>query len=222
MNKQLIEQAIDALHEMLTQFTKSPSSLADTNARCKAHETIAALRAERDRVAEPTHYVDAMGIVYTAKRAKFIGMALDSMTALSAYPPAQPESVRHDILEKLTYHRHERNDLTLDNCLTYLQTSGWHKVSGRTERQMVLQLTELLASQSAAQPVIDLEALNKDLIDYRDQITRLRGAIGVMAKLLDASLEVLETLDPESEEEAGNLRVLRQQIRAAIDPMVVL
>jgi hypothetical protein len=155
MNKQQIAQALDALIELEKHYgaTTGIKHVGGTSA-------IAALRSERDSVAEPTHYVDAMGIVYTAKRAKFIGMALDSMTALSTHP--------------------------------------------------------------LAQPVIDLEALNKDLIDYRDQITRLRGAIGVMAKLLDASLEVLETLDPESEEEAGNLRVLRQQIRAAIDPMVVL
>jgi hypothetical protein len=217
MNKQQIAQALDALIELEKHYgaTTGIKHVGGTSA-------IAALRSERDSVAEPTHYVDAMGIVYTAKRAKFIGMALDSMTALSTHPLAQPvidlEALNKDLID----YRDQITRLPLDNCLTYLQTSGWHKVSGRTERQMVLQLTELLASQSAAQPVIDLEALNKDLIDYRDQITRLRGAIGVMAKLLDASLEVLETLDPESEEEAGNLRVLRQQIRAAIDPMVVL
>lgn len=66
--------------------------------------------------------------------------------------PAQTESVRPDVLEKLTYHKLERNDLTLENCLTYLQTGGWHKVLGRTDRQMVLQITELLAAAPAPQP----------------------------------------------------------------------
>lgn len=46
------------------------------------------------------------------------------------------EPVRPDVLEKLSYHCHERDDLTLDDCLTYLQTNGWYKVMGRTERQM--------------------------------------------------------------------------------------
>lgn len=66
----------------------------------------------------------------------------------------QVEPVRHDILEKLTYHRYERHDMTLDDCLSYLQTGGWHKVSGRSERELVLQLTELLA----AAPVVKLQS----------------------------------------------------------------
>lgn len=58
---------------------------------------------------------------------------------------AQPEAARPDLLEKLTYHQHERDDLTLDEVLDVLAT-GWKKVPGRTERQMLLQLLSLMAS----------------------------------------------------------------------------
>lgn len=72
--------------------------------------------------------------------------------AAAPAPQAQQgEPSRPDIIEKLSYHRRERNDMTLDNCLTYLQTGGWHKVHGRTERNMVLQLTDLLAAAPAPQ-----------------------------------------------------------------------
>lgn len=58
---------------------------------------------------------------------------------------AQPEPSRPDILEKLTYHQLERDDLTLDEVLDVL-AQGWKKVMGRTERQMLLQLCALLAA----------------------------------------------------------------------------
>lgn len=75
--------------------------------------------------------------------------------AVQAVPEIEP--CRPDILEKLTYHALERDDLTLDDCLSYL-AEGWRKVRGRTKREMVLQLTSLLAAapaapQPAAQPV---------------------------------------------------------------------
>lgn len=78
-----------------------------------------------------------------------LGCAIDEMLAALAQ---QGEPLRPDIIEKLSYHRHERDDMTLDDCLTYLQTGGWHKVHGRTERNMVLQLTDLLAAAPAPQP----------------------------------------------------------------------
>ena len=59
--------------------------------------------------------------------------------------PAEP-SVRPDILERLTYHARERNDLSLDDCLNYL-ARGWYEVPGRTEREMVLQILSLLAGE---------------------------------------------------------------------------
>lgn len=64
---------------------------------------------------------------------------------------AAPEPARPDILEKLTYQALQRDDLSLDECLTFLRTSGWHEVPGRTPREMVLQILSLLASQPSTQ-----------------------------------------------------------------------
>ena len=65
-----------------------------------------------------------------------------------AAPPAKTQTVdegRPDILERLTYHQHERDDMTLDDALDYL-AAGWMRVHGRTERQLILQICSLLAS----------------------------------------------------------------------------
>lgn len=55
------------------------------------------------------------------------------------------QAARPDILEKLTYHRHERDDMTLDDCLEYL-ANRWKKIPGRPERALIMQITELLAA----------------------------------------------------------------------------
>jgi hypothetical protein len=62
---------------------------------------------------------------------------------------ALPEPQRPDILERLSYHALERDDLTLDDCLAYL-SEGWKSVHGRTERQMVMQILAQLAGAVAA------------------------------------------------------------------------
>jgi hypothetical protein len=67
--------------------------------------------------------------------------------ALQPVRPAEP--CRPDIIERLTYHALERDDLTLDECWDVL-ASGWAKVHGRSERQMVMQIMALLASQPTA------------------------------------------------------------------------
>lgn len=73
--------------------------------------------------------------------------AIDAIHALrTAIQQAESEPVRPDILEKLTYHQFERDDLSLDDCLDYL-ASGWTTVHGRTDRQMVMQILALLARQ---------------------------------------------------------------------------
>jgi len=65
-------------------------------------------------------------------------------------PAAEADDAsRPDIVERLTYHAHERDDMTLDDVLDYL-ASGWKKVHGRTERQLILQLCALLATRPAA------------------------------------------------------------------------
>lgn len=79
-----------------------------------------------------------------------------------AQQPAQ-EPARPDIIEKLSYHKFERDDLTLDDCLSYLRTNGWHEVHGRNERQLILQLSELLAAQPAQEPVSYNNLSNDDI-----------------------------------------------------------
>jgi hypothetical protein len=75
-----------------------------------------------------------------------------------AAAPEAPEPARPDIIEKLTYHQHERDDMTLDDVLSYLAT-GWKKVHGRTERQLILQLCALLAGAPEAPGTQDGEAV---------------------------------------------------------------
>lgn len=62
---------------------------------------------------------------------------------------AAPENAdscrRPDVLESMQYHQGERDDLSLQECMEVL-ASGWAKVPRRTDRQLVLQITELLAA----------------------------------------------------------------------------
>jgi len=87
--------------------------------------------------------------------------------------PAEP-SVRPDILERLTYHARERNDLSLDDCLNYL-ARGWYEVPGRTEREMVLQILSLLAGEQAEPSV---RAALEELVackDLKEKAARLHA-----------------------------------------------
>ena len=79
--------------------------------------------------------------------------AFKANTIVPQVVQAPIEPVRPDILEKLTYHKYQRDDLTLDDCLEYL-CNQWKKIHGRTERAMVMQITELLASQPVAAPIV--------------------------------------------------------------------
>lgn len=87
--------------------------------------------------------------------------AADALRTALEQPAVEP--VRPDVLEKLSYHCLERDDLTLDDCLTYLQTNGWHKVRGRTERSMLLQLTALMAASPP--PPAEVPLLTDDELD---------------------------------------------------------
>lgn len=80
-------------------------------------------------------------------RATLQEMVTKAVQAASPIPAPQ-EPARPDILEKLTYHQHERDDLTLDECWEVL-ASGYRKVHGRTDRQMVMQILALLAAAPA-------------------------------------------------------------------------
>ncbi|WP_234197099.1 hypothetical protein [Pseudacidovorax sp. NFM-22] len=74
--------------------------------------------------------------------------ALAPQTAATTVP-ATPEPCRPDILERLTYHQLERDDLTIDECVSYLNEHGWNDVRGRAEREMVMQILALLAAAPA-------------------------------------------------------------------------
>lgn len=86
------------------------------------------------------------GGTYVANKGKLHQRLLFAL-ASALTSPAEP--CRPDIEEKLTYHALERDDLKLDEALEALAT-GWKKVPGRTERQLLLQLVALLAAQPAA------------------------------------------------------------------------
>lgn len=82
-----------------------------------------------------------------------------------AQQPAEP--ARPDIIERLSYHALERDDLTLDDCLDYL-ASGWKRVRGRSEREMVMQILALLAASPASAGVDS--AAKPDLSTTKDSI----------------------------------------------------
>lgn len=88
----------------------------------------------------------------------FCPMCHQAAALLRQWPNGEPS--RPDILERLTYHALERDDLTLGECLDYL-ARGWTKVRGRTERQMVLQVAALLAGgPDQSERIAALEAEN--------------------------------------------------------------
>jgi len=70
--------------------------------------------------------------------------------AAAPKPEGEIENPHEWIIEKLSYHKYERDDLTIDDCLKYLATE-WTEVSGRTTRQMVMQILALLAQQEQPQ-----------------------------------------------------------------------
>jgi hypothetical protein len=69
---------------------------------------------------------------------------IENIAAAQAAEPTRP-----DIIERLTYHALERDDLTLDECLQVL-ADGYKRVRGRTDRQIVMQIASLLAAAPAA------------------------------------------------------------------------
>jgi len=68
--------------------------------------------------------------------------------AMPVQDNVESENTHEWIIEKLSYHKYEREDLTIDDCLKYLATE-WSEVSGRTTRQMVMQILALLASSKS-------------------------------------------------------------------------
>lgn len=116
-------------------------------------------RAEQSRVgtAEPVlvawrrmeQRVSGQGWVYYETR------AWPDLSPLFAAPVAptvsDKEPVAPHILESLSWYQHCRDDLTLDEAVDYLQ-NGWKRVSGRTEQELILQITALLANSPTNPP----------------------------------------------------------------------
>lgn len=82
---------------------------------------------------------------YLALNAEVVALREQVAALTTAARAAEPEPCRPDILERLTYHAYERDDLTIDECWSVL-AEGWKKVHGRTERQMVMQIIGLIAA----------------------------------------------------------------------------
>lgn len=103
-------------------------------------------------------------------------------------PAAADNCRRPDLLEKLAYHEGARHDMGLEECLSFL-ANGWKETPGRNYTQLVLQLTELLAS-APAKPYCysdcqaythgieaELQALRKKVATYE-----ARDALGLIPK----------------------------------------
>lgn len=70
--------------------------------------------------------------------------------------PARP-----DLVNRLSYLAHERDDLAISDAVSYLGT-GWSQVRGRTERQLVMQILALMAGAPAAKPLRPEACTNRD------------------------------------------------------------
>lgn len=108
------------------------------------------------------------------------------VAALEAREPRRP-----DLLERLSYHALERDDLTVEDCIEYL-ANGWTRVHGRTERQMVMQLLHLMAGGYASEREAALEAERDRAVEQSlasaAEVLRLvaeRDALRVDAERLD-------------------------------------
>lgn len=79
-------------------------------------------------------------------------LAYDALELLSAEQQEEAQPTAPHIVEALSWHANERDDLTLDDAVEVTR-HGWKKVHGRTERQLVLQVAALLAAApSSAAP----------------------------------------------------------------------
>lgn len=85
-----------------------------------------------------------LGVVERIRRKAFPGALPRSLPTEVADNCARP-----DLLEKLTYHAYERDDMTIEDLLQTLSKDGYKNVRQRTHRQIELQLLALLAGQPA-------------------------------------------------------------------------
>lgn len=106
--------------------------------------------------------------------------AAPSAPGMAGDVPSEPS--RPDILERLTYHALERDDLTLDQCLSFL-AKGWREVHGRDERALVLQILALLAAtpvnpskEAPGEPSYPAIRTNEQLVPGQWYWCRVKGA----------------------------------------------
>lgn len=125
---------------------------------------------------------------------------------VDAAPAAQAEQHRPDVLERLTYHALERDDLTLEECLSFL-ADGWRKVHGRTERQMVMQILALLAGAPAQPAEVKAERVPADVVEaaQRIQANGYRAPLAWARKVFDwvASQEPTQPTEARAERAAA-------------------
>lgn len=115
----------------------------------------------------------------------FLAVEQSRNFATPAKMPASDAVNRPDIIEKLTYHKYERDDLTLDEALDYL-AKGWKSVHGRTERQLIFQIVALLAAapkECATVPQVVQAPTDEQ------QVPRFAKAIRKTFNITDAALD---------------------------------
>jgi len=130
---------------------------------------------------------------YTAEQVRAL---IDTIAALVEQHEAQ-EPVAPAILEALSYHGRERDDMTLEEAISVIR-HGWRQVSGRTERAMVLQIAALLSAQPT---LAATQAANPNVISIGHGVTLQRqtkttGAVGWLMyneHWLVRSLDAFET-----------------------------
>jgi hypothetical protein len=91
--------------------------------------------------------------------------------------PQAVEPTAPHILEAISWHANERDDLTLEDAVSALRF-GWTKVRGRTERAMLIQLVDLMASApAAAQQAAHADdlAVDRFAVAMKDKMARSRA-----------------------------------------------
>lgn len=140
-----------------------------------------------------THLARLNGVLPTLETEPRQPLAMGNhFLRLTLRPVRQPEPAaadncrRPDLLEKLAYHEGARQDMSLEDCLSFL-ANGWKETPGRTYTQLVLQITELLAAapyrpycnddcRAYAQGIeAELQALRKKVATYE-----ARDALGLI------------------------------------------
>lgn len=113
------------------------------------------LRLARDKLSVICDIATTREVLDTAKE------AIAAIDAAGEIVPNQDDCARPDLLEKLTYHAYERDDMTIDELLQVLSKDGYRKVPQRTQRQLEMQLLALLAGSPAPsdQPAQAVEAI---------------------------------------------------------------